>query len=72
MGALSRAPLPLTHTYTHAHRWVTFYICTLLLAIFGLKMLYEGWNMSPEEAQEEFEEVSAELKKKEDMVKMDE
>ena len=40
--------------------------------IFGLKMLYEGWNMSPEEAQEEFEEVSAELKKKEDMVKMDE
>ena len=34
-------------------------------------MLYEGWNMSPEEGQEEFEEVSAELKKKEDMVKMD-
>lgn len=46
-------------------RWVTFYICTLLLALFGLKMLYEGWNMSPDEGQEEFEEVSAELKKKE-------
>lgn len=28
-------------------------------------MLYEAWNMSPNEGQEEFEEVSAELKQKE-------
>lgn len=49
-------------------RWVTFYICTFLLAIFGVKMLYDGWKMSPDEGQEEFEEVSAELKKREEMV----
>ena len=50
-------------------RWVTFYICTFLLAIFGIKMLYDGWKMSPDEGQEEFEEVSAELKKREEQVK---
>ena len=44
---------------------MTFYVCTLLLALFGVKMLYEAWNMSPNEGQEEFEEVSAELKQKE-------
>ena len=49
-------------------RWLTFYICTLLLAIFGIKMLYDGWKMSPDEGQEEFEEVSAELKKREEEV----
>ena len=47
-------------------RAVTFYICTTLLALFGLKMLYEGWTMSPEEGKEEFDEVSEELRKKED------
>ena len=49
-------------------RAVTFYICTALLALFGLKMLYEGWKMSPDEGKEEFEEVSEELRKKEEMV----
>ena len=49
-------------------RWVTQYVCTLLLALFGLKMLYEGWKMAPEEGQEEYEEVSAELKRKEEIV----
>ena len=49
-------------------RAVTFYISTALLALFGLKMLYEGWTMNPEEGQEEFEEVSEELRKKEEMV----
>ena len=49
-------------------RVVTFYVCTALLALFGLKMLYEGWNMSPDEGQEEFEEVSAEIRKREEMV----
>ena len=47
---------------------VTFYICTALLALFGLKMLYEGWKMSPDEGQEELEEVTEELRKKEEMV----
>ena len=49
-------------------RWVTQYLSTLLLALFGLKMLYEGWNMNPEEGQEELEEVTAELKRKEEQV----
>ena len=49
-------------------REVTFYACTALLALFGLKMLYEGWKMSPNEGLEEFEEVSADLRKREEMV----
>lgn len=44
-------------------RAVTFFVCTALLAVFGLKMLYDGWKMSPDEGKEEFEEVSAELQK---------
>ena len=32
-------------------------------------MLYEGWHMKPEDTQEEFEEVSAELRKKEEPVR---
>lgn len=49
-------------------RSVTFYACTALLALFGFKMLYEGYKMSPEEGQEEFEEVSEELRKREETV----
>lgn len=48
-------------------RSVTFFVCTALLAVFGVKMLYDGWKMSPEEGKEEFEEVSAELQKTEGM-----
>lgn len=47
-------------------RSVTFYTCTALLALFGIKMLYEGYKMSPEEGQEEFKEVSEELRKREE------
>lgn len=50
-------------------REVTFYSCTALLALFGLKMLYEGWKMSPDEGLEEYEEVSAELRRREEMVR---
>ncbi len=49
-------------------RSVTFYTCTALLALFGVKMLYEGYNMSPDEGQEEFEEVSEELRKRDETV----
>ena len=49
-------------------RAVTFYVSTALLALFGVKMLYEGWKMSAEEGQEEFEEVSQELRKREEVV----
>eukprot|EP00731_Ephydatia_muelleri_P030732 Em0022g246a len=46
-------------------RAVTFFVCTALLAVFGVKMLYDGWKMSPDEGKGEFEEVSAELQKTE-------
>ena len=45
-------------------RWITFYLGALLFAIFGAKMLWEGWHMSTEEEKEEFDEVSEELKRK--------
>lgn len=47
-------------------RWFTYYLSTLLFAIFGLRMLQEGYRMRPDEGQEELEEVQAELKKKEE------
>lgn len=49
-------------------RAYTYYISTALFAIFGLKMLKEGYYMSPNEAQEEFEEVQSDLRKREDEV----
>ena len=49
-------------------RPITYGISTLLFAIFGFKMLYEGYYMSPNEGQEEFEEVQSDLRKKEDEV----
>ena len=49
-------------------RVYTYYISTLLFAIFGLRMLKEGYYMSPDEGQEELEEVQSDLKKKDDEV----
>ena len=49
-------------------RSITFYISTGLLALFGFKMLYEGYNMDPNEGQEELEEVTEELRKREETV----
>lgn len=62
--------------FTVAFGWVatiiprvyTYYVSTALFAIFGLKMLKEGYYMSPNEAQEEFEEVQLDLRKREDEV----
>jgi len=45
-------------------RTYTFYISSALFALFGLKMLHEGYHMSPNEGQEEFDEVNEELRKK--------
>lgn len=42
---------------------------TALFAIFGIRMLREGLKMSPDEGQEELEEVQAEIKKKDEEVK---
>jgi len=50
-------------------RIYTYYVSSLLFAIFGLKMLHEGYHMSPNEGQEEFEEVGEELRKKEEQEK---
>lgn len=49
-------------------RVYTYYISTFLFAIFGLKMLHDGYHMSPNDAQEELEEVQSDLKKREDEV----
>lgn len=51
-------------------RIYTYYISTALFAIFGLKMLRDGYYMSPNDAQEEFEEVQSDLKKREDEVRL--
>ncbi|CAL8119943.1 unnamed protein product [Orchesella dallaii] len=47
-------------------RAITYYISTVLFAIFGLKMLYDGYRMSPDEGQEELEEVQATLRRRDD------
>jgi len=38
--------------------------------VFGLKMLREGFKMSPNEGQDELEEVQADLRRKDDEVKI--
>lgn len=50
-------------------RIYTFYISTALFAIFGIKMLRDGYYMSANDAQEELEEVQSDLKKREDEVR---
>ena len=50
-------------------RVYTYYISTALFAIFGLKMLKEGYYMSPNDAAEELEEVQSDLRKREDEVR---
>jgi len=45
-------------------RLYTYYLSSFLFAVFGIKMLREGWKMSPNEAQEEFDEVQEDLRKK--------
>ncbi|XP_060577862.1 transmembrane protein 165-like [Ruditapes philippinarum] len=47
-------------------RQVTYYASSILFLVFGVKMIKDGWYMSPDEAQEEYEEAQAEIKKKED------
>lgn len=50
-------------------RIYTYYVSTALFAIFGVRMLREGLRMSPDEGQEELEEVQAEIKKKDEEVR---
>jgi Ca2+/H+ antiporter, TMEM165/GDT1 family len=44
----------------------TYYASSILFAIFGLKMLREGWSMSNTDASEEYEEASTTLKESEE------
>lgn len=46
-------------------RVYTYYLSSFLFAVFGLKMLREGWKMSASEAAEEMEEVQEDLKRRE-------
>lgn len=47
-------------------RAYTYYISTALFAVFGIKMLKEGCNMSDAETQGEIEEVQSDLRRKEE------
>ncbi|XP_054261621.1 transmembrane protein 165 isoform X2 [Macrosteles quadrilineatus] len=49
-------------------RNIVYYISTALFAIFGVKMLWEGYHMPPGGAQEEMEEVHADLRKRDDEI----
>lgn len=52
-------------------RVYTFYASSALFAIFGLKMLREGWKMKPDEGQEEMEEVQMDLRRRDEEVERD-
>ncbi|KAK3597443.1 hypothetical protein CHS0354_041855, partial [Potamilus streckersoni] len=47
-------------------RQYTYYVSSILFAVFGFKMLKEAYQMSEDGSQEEYEEAQAEIKKKED------
>ncbi|XP_023029743.2 putative divalent cation/proton antiporter TMEM165 isoform X1 [Leptinotarsa decemlineata] len=47
-------------------RAYTYYISTALLAIFGFKMLWEGFHMDKNEGREELEEVQMELRQRDE------
>lgn len=47
-------------------RVYTYYISAVLFALFGLKMLWEGYHMTSNEGQDELEEVQMDIRKRED------
>lgn len=44
----------------------TYYASSVLFALFGLKMLREGWQMDASDASEEYEEASSTLREQEE------
>lgn len=50
-------------------RIYTYYISTALLAISGLKMLFDAYAMSPTDAQKEYEEVQSDLNRRESNIR---
>jgi putative Ca2+/H+ antiporter (TMEM165/GDT1 family) len=69
LGFMTVLSAALGYATTVIPRKFTFYVSTALFVYFGLKMLHEGYTMDPNEGQVEYEEVQAELKKKEEEVK---
>ncbi|KAK8736978.1 hypothetical protein OTU49_004750 [Cherax quadricarinatus] len=59
------------YVITWIPRTYTFYASTALFAIFGLKMLRDGWKMKPDEGQEELEEVQSDLRRREENYRRD-
>lgn len=51
-------------------KYYTYYISTALFALFGMKMLYDGIQMGEDEGQEELEEVQANLRQREEDVRV--
>ncbi|KAA3679390.1 uncharacterized protein DEA37_0003747, partial [Paragonimus westermani] len=51
----------LGYATTVVPRTFTFYCSGVLFLVFGLKMLYDAYTMSPTDAQEEYEEVKSQL-----------
>jgi putative Ca2+/H+ antiporter (TMEM165/GDT1 family) len=47
-------------------RWITYYVSALLFALFGIKMLKEAYQMSPDDQEEEFKEAQDSIKEKEE------
>ena len=57
LGAMTVLSTYVGYAVTIIPRVYTQYLSCALFAIFGVKMLQEGWHMSPDEGQEELEEV---------------
>lgn len=47
-------------------RSYTYYLSSVLFALFGIKMLHEGWHMDNSDATEEYEEANSTLKESEE------
>ncbi|XP_054014889.1 transmembrane protein 165 isoform X2 [Hylaeus anthracinus] len=66
LGLMTVLSVMFGYAATIVPRAYTYYISTALFAIFGLKMLRDGYYMSATEGQEELEEVQTDLRKRED------
>lgn len=66
LGLMTILSALLGYATTIIPRWITYYTSCLLFAIFGIKMLREAYTMDVNEAQEEYEEVQTELRKKDE------
>ncbi|XP_033743531.1 transmembrane protein 165-like [Pecten maximus] len=66
LGLMTILSAILGYATTIIPKYVTHYASSLLFAVFGIKMIKEGYEMSPDEGQHEYEEVQADLKKRDD------